>query len=173
MNGMTEGEAAAFVDRALSLEDENARWDIVSKLHDEGGRAAFDAAERLCGAGDAERRRLGADILGQVGFTRGGGASEGPFRDEAMRVLLDLVEREGEPEVLDSICVAFGHLADPRSVGPLVRLRGHRRALGPLGPLREWRAKLWEASDPMLLDEALEALGEAGKRDSGGEQGGA
>jgi len=253
---MTAREVAEKVDWALSLDDDlddgKARWDIVSELHSEGGRAAFEAAERLCRAGEAKRRVLGADILAQVGVTPGsGGASVGPFRDAAMRVLLDLVERESEPEILASICSAFGHLKDPRAVGPLVRLREHpaekvrlavvfgllarperetldalielsadddadvrdwatfglarqsdadypalREALAAriddpdvetraealhglatrgdrraLGPLLEWGEKRWEASDPALLDEALEALGEAGS--GGGEQGGA
>ena len=125
MSGMTEGEVAELVDRVLSL-DEDARGDIVAKLQGEGGQAAFDAAGRLCVAGEASRRRLGADILAQVGFTREGGASAGPFRDEAMRIFLDLAEREKEPEVLESICIAFGHLKDPRSIGPQVRLRETR-----------------------------------------------
>ncbi|HZM75472.1 MAG TPA: HEAT repeat domain-containing protein [Candidatus Limnocylindrales bacterium] len=251
MSEMTEREVADSVDLALSLDDDdNARWDIVSKLHFEGGQAAFDAAERLCVSTAATGRMLGADILGQVGFTLGsGGASEGPFRDAAMRALLDLVEREGDAEVLAHICAAFGHLKDPRAVGPLVRLREHpdawvrfsvacglmarperealdalielsadpdedvrnwatfglaqqtdqdfpelREALAArtddpdletraealhglatrgdrraLGPLLEWREKRWEVSDPELLDEALEALGEVGS--GGGEQG--
>jgi len=125
MGGMTEREVAESAERALSLDDDSARWDIVAKLQADPGHAAFDAAERLCGAGEAKQRLMGADILGQVGFTREGGARVGPFRDEAMRVLLDLVEREEDPEVLESVCTAFGHLNDPRAIGPLVRLRTH------------------------------------------------
>src|SRR5688572_16254863 len=85
----------------------------ISELHRGGGQAAFDAAERLCAASETKRRVLGADILAQVGVAPGsGGARVGPFRDAAMRVLLDLVEREEEPAVLASACTAFAHLAD-------------------------------------------------------------
>jgi HEAT repeat protein len=126
MSGMTEAEVAELVDRALALDDDDdARWDIVPKLHLEGGRAAFAAGERLCRASQARQRELGADILAQVGVTKGSAASSGPFRDEAMRVLLDLAEREEEPAVLASICHAFGHLDDPRGIAVLVRLREH------------------------------------------------
>ncbi len=42
-----------------------------------------------------------------------------------MTVLLNMLQQETDPHVLNSIGVAFGHLDDPRAIGPLTRLKNH------------------------------------------------
>ena len=129
MSEMRSGEAMAeLVRAALSAAergDEDERWRTVERLRAGGGREALQAATRLCGSRDARHRELGVDILAQLGASDGVPARRGPFRDEAMAVLLGLVDAERDPAVLRAIGIAFAHLGDERAVAPLARLRAH------------------------------------------------
>ncbi|MBA2287607.1 MAG: HEAT repeat domain-containing protein [Ktedonobacteraceae bacterium] len=104
---------------ALIDTDEDTAWEAISILHLQGGRDAFERAHTLSTSGDAHERRVGADILGQVGVP------DDTFCEEAVVALLAMLEHEQEPEVLSSIAVALGHRRDPRAIEPLVRLKNH------------------------------------------------
>jgi HEAT repeat protein len=151
-------DASELVRQALAAGragDENERWDRVVDLHRTGGAAVLHEARRLCSSRDPERRRLGADILGQA---RAGTAADGtprigdPTHEAAMRILLDLAARERHPDVLHSLGIAFGHRHDARGIPALVRWRADRDpgvryavAFGLLG-----------LTDPVAIDTLIE-----------------
>jgi HEAT repeat protein len=117
--------------RAEAAGDEDRRWELVSHLHVHGGREALDVAARWSGDRDAARRRLAADVLGQLGAAPGRAAADGPFREDALTLLLTMARNEttaqDEPDsgVLSSITIGLGHIGDVRSLEPLVELHVH------------------------------------------------
>jgi HEAT repeat protein len=104
---------------ALTEADEEVVREAIMELHLRGSRNVFEDACRLCASPEARERRVGADILGQLG------TPNLTFPEETLAVLLGMLEREQEPEVLNSIAVALGHRRDPRAIEPLVRLKNH------------------------------------------------
>lgn len=104
---------------ALTNPDEDAVWEVISVLHLQGGRDAFERARTLCASGDTHERRVGANILGQVGVP------DDTFREEAVVALLAMLAHEQEPAVLNAIAVALGHRRDPRAIEPLLRLKNY------------------------------------------------
>jgi len=104
---------------ALTQEDEELVWDAIGVLHLRGSPDTLEAARQLCASQDANDRRVGADILGQLG------KEENKFHEESVTILLDLLEREQDPDVLNSAAVALGHRKDPRAIEPLIRLKNH------------------------------------------------
>jgi HEAT repeat protein len=123
--------ASELVRQALAATragDEDGRWDRIVDLHRADGAEVLDEARRLCASHDPARRRLGADILGQL---RGATAADGtprigePLHEAAMGILLDLAAVEGDPDVLRALGTAFGHRHDPRCVPALRRWRVH------------------------------------------------
>lgn len=122
---LSVAEAFEAALRAGADGDEDRRWDLVSHLHLHGGRDALAAAVRLHRDPEPARRRLAADVLSQLGAAPGRAAEDGPFREEALALLLAMVQDEHDPDVLNSITVGFGHIGDERSLEPLVRLHNH------------------------------------------------
>lgn len=107
---------------ALTESDEDEAWNAVSTLHRRGSRSVFETAKRLCGSRCPQERKLGADILGQLGVpTR-------TFPDESVTLLLSCLEQEKDIDVLNSIGVALGHIHDVRAIEPLSRLKNHPAA---------------------------------------------
>jgi HEAT repeat protein len=108
---------------ALTEADEDAAWHAITELQRRGDRDVFDRACGLCTAQDALARRVGADILGQLGWRIGQPGDA--FHEETMAVLLAMLEHEQDPQVLYSIAIALGHRQDPRAIGPLAALKNH------------------------------------------------
>ena len=104
---------------ALTQADEGVSWRVIMELHLRGSRDVFECACKLCASPEARERCVGADILGQLG------TPNHTFPEETLAVLLGMLEREQEPDVLNSIAVALGHRRDPRAIEPLVRLKKH------------------------------------------------
>lgn len=104
---------------ALTQADEEVSGRAIRELHLRGGRDMFELACKLCVSPKARERRVGAAILGQLG------APNPIFPEETLATLLDMLEREQEPEVLNTIAVALGHRRDPRAIEPLVRFKDH------------------------------------------------
>jgi HEAT repeat protein len=122
---LTVAQAVHEALRAAGAEDENGRWERVSYLHTHGGQEALDVASRMRDHPEPFHRALAADILSQLGAGPGQSAVDGPFRDQALELLLAMVECERDPKVLNSISVGFGHIGDERCVEPLVRMHTH------------------------------------------------
>lgn len=104
---------------ALTEADEEVSWRAIMELHLRGGCDVFEHARKLCASPEERERRVGAALLGQLG------APNHTFPDETLAVLLGMLEREQEPDVLNSIAVALGHCRDPHAIEPLVRLKKH------------------------------------------------
>jgi HEAT repeat protein len=92
-------------------------------LRRRGTREVLEAAQRLCDDADPDARALGADILGQLGIPRR------TFPDECAAVLVRMLEHDSDPNVLQSVAIALGHLRDPRAIEPLLRQRRHENAV--------------------------------------------
>ncbi|MDR3636956.1 MAG: HEAT repeat domain-containing protein [Isosphaeraceae bacterium] len=108
-----------LISAALSEPDEDLAWDAVAALHWRGSDDVLDRAVQLCQSVCAVERRLGADILGQLGVP------ERTFPKKCLRILLEMLEAERESQVLPAILIASSHLKDSLAIGPVVRFRRH------------------------------------------------
>lgn len=108
-----------LVTAALTEPDENVAWNAVAALHFRGTKEVFEKAEALCHSDCAAERRLGVDILGQLGIP------ERTYPRECVSLLLAMLDRETNADVLQSIFVAFSHLGQAEAVEPALRYRGH------------------------------------------------
>ncbi|UBU13798.1 HEAT repeat domain-containing protein [Nonomuraea gerenzanensis] len=91
------------------------RWHVISLLRQRGDLESFIEARRLCAADTVAERLLGVDIMGMLR----------PFVDRTLPVLRYLAASEDDAMVLYSVLIAFGHLADPRSLPSVIDLAGH------------------------------------------------
>ncbi|MGH2480256.1 MAG: hypothetical protein ACRDHW_11420, partial [Ktedonobacteraceae bacterium] len=108
---------------ALTDADEDVAWQAIAELHLRGDRAIFEHACKLCVSEEARARRVGADILGQLGVKPG--QSGHAFHAETMVTLLKMLAWEQTSQVLNSIAVALGHRRDPQAIEPLIRFKSH------------------------------------------------
>jgi HEAT repeat protein len=117
---LVEQSTAWLVNFALNRDDDDhQRWAAIRALQDRGTREVFEAARELCAGVEPHERCLGVDILAQ------GQSWVKTFHDEAVTLLLQVLEREDEPRVLSSIGMALDHRHDRRAVEPLAALRNH------------------------------------------------
>ncbi|CAN5467319.1 hypothetical protein BH10PLA2_BH10PLA2_14490 [soil metagenome] len=107
---------------ALTEQDEVAAWDAVVTLHYRGTREIFDAACQLCMGNCHQEKRLGANILGQLGIPKR------TYPVETVHLLVQLLETEKNECVLQAICSALGHFHDARAISAVSRLRTHSSA---------------------------------------------
>ncbi len=104
---------------ALCESDEDLAWDAVCALQWRGSREVMDRAVRLCGGACAFERRLGADILGQLGVP------SRSFPDEGLYTLVLMLETEQDPRALRSILVALSHHGRSEAVGAACGFEKH------------------------------------------------
>jgi HEAT repeat protein len=104
---------------ALTSEDEERAWAAIQRLHGVATEEIFTKAVALCHSQDARERRVGVDVLAQLGLP------QQAFHEQVMHVLLTLLEAEATPEVLASIGVSLGHRADARAIGALLPFQQH------------------------------------------------
>ncbi|MCL1469386.1 HEAT repeat domain-containing protein [Argonema antarcticum] len=102
---------------ALAEEDRDAWLYLVGVLHFRGNFEVFQAASRLCKSENPQERRLGTNILGQLGIPKR------TFPNESLAILLKMLETDDDPDVLSAVGIALGHIKYPRSIEPLVRLK--------------------------------------------------
>ncbi len=107
---------------ALAASDEDTAWEIIPILHQRNTWDDFARARVLCESDDAHARKVGADILGQLGVSRD---NRDTFRSAAVDVLLAMIERESDPDALNAIAVALGHRKDARAIPYLIALKDH------------------------------------------------
>lgn len=111
-------------------------WLAIARLHSLASHEVLAAALAACNDVDPLKRRVGAAVLGQLGHSRVG---FGPvfFAEERYDGLASLLanEREGpgDPGVLNDVCIALGHLHDPRAIPALLELWQHPNADVRLG----------------------------------------
>jgi HEAT repeat protein len=100
-------------------EDEYSYNEALSVLIRRATRDVFDEAARLCKTGCSEEKMIGAAILGELGFPKG------VFPKERLAVLLPMLERETDPDVLQAAAIALGNLSDPEAIPHLIKLKNH------------------------------------------------
>ena len=150
--------------------DSDERWALVQELQRRGEPEVFRTASAWCGASEAHLRRLGADVLGQLGYE-----ASHPFADDSTPVVLDLL-RDKEADVVADALIALGHLGRGSS-NVIARLASHDNArvryavavcLGPrtdddaIGAL----LGLTKDEDRDVRDWATFGLGDMGQADS-------
>ena len=89
-------------------------WGYVSHLQKRGTPAVFERAAVLCSATDAPSRRLGLDILPQLGVEVGR-----PFTEQALPIATRLAS-DPDASVRVSALSALGHQWDPRALPTLL-----------------------------------------------------
>ena len=96
-----------LLDQTVALADDSVddevRWAAVVELRSRPERAVFERAMDWCGSTRPGERRLGADVLSQLGAPRC------PYAAESTPVLLQLL-RDGNEDVLVAALYALGHL---------------------------------------------------------------
>lgn len=98
---------------------EDGGWDAVVALHWRGSGEVLVRAAQLCQSFCAVERRVGADIIGQLGF------SERRFTRQRLNILLKMLRQERDSNVLYSVLIALSHLNEADAIGPAARFRTH------------------------------------------------
>jgi HEAT repeat protein len=121
----TDATTADLIAAVLAApdEDEDAWQPALAELQARATGETFEAATRLLASDAMSERELGVEILGLLGGS--GSDPKRAFREETVVLLLELLAREHEPRVLESLGYAFGHLDEPRGIGPLCALADH------------------------------------------------
>jgi HEAT repeat protein len=104
---------------ALTEPDEDAAWVPVTILHFRADEEVLEAARVLCLSPNAQERKLGVDILGQLGIP------DRAFPEECFQILSKTLADEADPLVLEAIGIALGHLKDLRAPELLKPLSHH------------------------------------------------
>jgi len=102
-----------LVNAALGETDEEIAWNAVCALHWNGTFEALCRAEVLCASHCAKERRLGADILGQLGIP------ERTFPKECCELLRAMLKVSEVAAVLQAVLVALSHQNDADAI-PIV-----------------------------------------------------
>lgn len=111
-----------LVDLALRQSNDELAWNAVTTLHWRGTVEVLKRAEQLTQSSSSRERRLGADILGQLGVP------DRSFPAESIKILGDMLCSGQEAEVLRSVLVAMS-FHDCGSVLPLIAsFSGHSDA---------------------------------------------
>jgi len=103
----------------LATTDEDRRYDLLVTFVAADPPGAFSVGERLIGDPDAERRRLGADMFGQVTQL------DRPVAERIADLLIPRVGVETDAGVLQAAIAALGHARDERARGPVMACANH------------------------------------------------
>lgn len=100
-------------------DSEKERWHFIWLFQHRGDREVLDRSIMLTKSSIPAERWLGINVLAQLGTpTR-------TFPNECLETLLELLDQEFDPIMLKSICIALGHLKDPRSIVPQLKFCLH------------------------------------------------
>src|SRR5437588_2286506 len=128
----------------LGLPNGFERDQAIKRLRRRPTTAEFNLYRRLLGNPTPSDRALAADVLGQIDSRR--------MRRDAESDLLFRAQEEQDPQVLEAILVALGHLGSPKPFQLFLRYATHesedvRRAVAAF--ITEVAP---ERSDPRLVD---------------------
>lgn len=165
--GRESWRVATLVRHAISARDDDVSWKCISALHWKGDREVLNAAVALCKSNKAKERRIGADILGQLGVP------DRTFPEEALKILHGMLRTDSNPDVLNAVLVAIGHTQDNEDmcgIQKIVSLRHHRNSYVRYGVVHAIAGredgesvntliKLMEDSDTEVRDWATFGLG--------------
>ncbi len=104
---------AELIDIAYSAQEEEY-WRLIAILHGRGSEVEFSAAQKLANDPDPVNREIGADILGQLGW------SEHTFQEESVAILIKLLS-DSTDDVIASAAFSLGHRNDPSAIPHLLK----------------------------------------------------
>jgi hypothetical protein len=104
---------------ALCEPDEELACEAICALHWRGTHEVLERAIRLSESFCAVERRVGADILGQLGVP------DRRFPEECLRTILRMLETEQDHGVLEAILIALSQFGRPEAVVPACRYQQH------------------------------------------------
>lgn len=104
---------------AYETESEDDYWQIIAEIHKRGTCCEFDLAKILANSNDAVKREIGADILGQLGWSK-----NNSFHTESVSLLIELLSDNNE-DVIVSAGFSLGHRNDARAIPSLLKLVRH------------------------------------------------
>lgn len=102
-----------LVNVALNSADDEVAWDAVCSLHWRGSHEVLERATQLTESDSSAERRLGANILGQLGVP------DRSFPDQCKRQLRNMLTVSEDAGVLNSVLIALMHQSDLEGI-PLV-----------------------------------------------------
>ena len=107
---------------ALSEVSEELAWQAVSVLHGRGTAEVLQSAKRLSTSPCDRERRLGADILGQLGVP------DRTFPVECAAILCGMLDTEQDTAVLTSVLIALSFQNCADAIPLVVRFANHSSA---------------------------------------------
>jgi ADP-ribosyl-[dinitrogen reductase] hydrolase len=108
-----------LINLALAAEDEDTQWELASILWYRTTYDVVEAARELSEDPDARKRILAARILGR------GGRKGAAFPEETSAVLLSMLEKEQDPDVISQVCACLGDNREVRAIPGLIALKSH------------------------------------------------
>ncbi|MFO1000938.1 MAG: HEAT repeat domain-containing protein [Planctomycetaceae bacterium] len=108
-----------LVGSALSETREESSWQAVSVLHRRGTGEVLEHAKRLSASCSNRERRLGADILGQLGVP------DRTFPAECSAILCGMLSVEEDAQVLASILIALSFQNCSDAISLVTRFSEH------------------------------------------------
>jgi len=116
-----------FSQTLLGEYEDEAPWDAVSKLRNNGSRETFEIAARWLQDGEPLKRARAAAILAQLSLPTEVPTTEPKwlFREEAFPLIVDMVKREDDPMVLESGISALGHLFNSAAIPIIAAYKDH------------------------------------------------
>jgi HEAT repeat protein len=112
----------SLIKQAITCAEDEQRWAAIEHLRAIASPRVASAARSLSMSSDVQARCVGVDILAQLGLPAR------TYHELVMQHLLDLVTREQESAVLESIAFAFDHRPDARALDALIRMHQHENA---------------------------------------------
>ena len=104
---------------ALNVTDDDERWDTIRSLHWRGSHEVLEGATQLTTGQSPSERRLGADILGQLGVPE-------RFLPDQCKSILRVMLSEGEDAgVLKSVLIALSNQNDIDAIPQVVKFSMH------------------------------------------------
>jgi HEAT repeat protein len=111
--------ADALFALASTTDDEEQAWAAIERLRNLATEDVFTQAVRLCHSCDAHERCVGVVVIAQFGLP------QQTYHEPVVQLLIQMLEAEEAPTVLESIGIALGHRNDVRAVGPLLQFQQH------------------------------------------------
>lgn len=115
---MSMNEIDALFSKTLKGDyNDQAPWEAVRALQEQGSREVLEKAKQWCASDNALERARAADVLAQLGVTMDSHGHS--FPEEAYAALERLLQKETEPRPIASAVCALGHLRNPLAI-PLI-----------------------------------------------------
>lgn len=91
-----------LISRLINNKTDKSRWDNISILRERPSDKLFAKCVELTNSNNPKIRKIGIDILAQLGLPR-------PFLKDTLKIYFELLDTETDPDVLMSLLYAIGH----------------------------------------------------------------